>query len=393
MDLPLIAVPRLLVQYYRAIEATPKSTAENGQPPYTPDLQHEAIIDEQERHLKEIHKLLAMSLLDFPAELVANSLVCLWNDLASNDSRRDFLRFQRGWVPHAILLGCLSGHAVELVVRFIEIACFLDLLCHQHDLAVAIVQALKSSSISRLGIWGTVPGPLARNMDDISQSSLAPSINTAAPFHAPRDVSLEYWLLTRPYVSEQVALAESIYVQPPKRNIGDVETRIDQLEALVSAINNEEGESGSFANNEFASSCHSELSDGESIASTTSEVSEISSSESETECYPEPTTDSVYHLALQTREKISRQLEIVRDSIHRKVTQSVSEVEELAILAQKPAPRAFYPFDQRTIFRARPNVENTPRERQSTRLTTLHSKLFDTQEDSLHTRVASNIVG
>lgn len=358
IDLPLIVIPRLLVQYYRAIDATPRDAAVNGRPSYKPDLQNESTIDRQEVCLKEIHRLLPMSLLDFPAELVANSLVCLWNDLDSNDSRRDFLRFQRGWVPHAILLGCLSGNGVELVVRFIEIGCFLDLLCHQHDLAVAIIQALKSSSISRLEVWESVPGPLARNMDDICQSTLAPSIKSAAPFHAPRDVYLEYWLLTRPYVSEQVALAESIYVQPQKRNTGDVETRINQLEALVSAINNEEGVNGSFANDEFNNSCFSESSDTESIASTNCEESELSSSESGPELDP----DSVYHLALQTKEKISRQLEIIRDSIHCKVTDSVSEVEELAICPQRPAPRMFDPLDQRRIFRVRARGQNTPRQ-------------------------------
>ena len=354
IDFPLIAVPRLLVQYYSAIDATPKDAAVNGRTSCKLDLHQETTIDGQEVYLKEIHRLLPMSLLDFPAELVANSLVCLWNDLDNNDSRRDFLRFQRGWVPHAVLLGCLSGNGVELVVRFIEIACFLDLLCHQHDLAVAIIQALKSSSISRLELWESVPGPLARNMDDISQSSLAPTINSAAPFHAPRDASLEYWLLTRPYVSEQVALAESIYVQPQKRNIGDVETRIYQLEALVSAINNEEGVNGSFANDEFTNSYLSELSDTESIASMNCEESELSSSESG----PEPDTDSVYHLAFQTKEKISRQLEIIRDSIHRKVTDSVSEVEELAIPPQRPAPRVFDPLEQGTMFRVRARREN-----------------------------------
>src|SRR5579859_7289113 len=211
MDLPLIAVPRLLAHYWGVECSAPFTKSNNPKEPlerarlsFDSDAEYGTSFNSQEKCLKEMQRLLPLSLLDFPAELIASSMVCLWNDLASEESRRDFLRFQTGWVPHAVLLGCLSGNAVELVMRFIEIACFLDLLCQQHRLAAAIVDALRSKPISRLTLWENVPNPLVRNMNEISHAALAPAKPTENPFRAPRDVSLEYWLLTRPYVDDEM---------------------------------------------------------------------------------------------------------------------------------------------------------------------------------------------
>ena len=373
MDLPLIAVPRLLVQYHGLNGSTRSKRLNN--PSECPrgsqgsHLKHGPAFDDHENYLDEMRRLLPLSLLDFPAELIANSMVCLWNDMASEDSRADFLRFQKAWMQHAVLLACLSGNAVELVKRLIEIACFLDLLCQQHTLAATIVEALKSKSISRLTIWENVPTPLAHNMDEIISASLAPPTPSEPPFRAPRDVSLEYWLLTRPFVSDDMLLAESRHVQPKIRSIGDVENRIDQLEALVSAMNDEDGTEEIHFNgiDTAANAFVSESSDVESLHNTDTGDSDFCSSEPELP--PKSDVNSAYHLALQTKERVSRELECIKDKIHRKASKSVSDVGSLGTLTQK-SEWTIDPLDQKTIFQIGAHLKNDVHQRRYPHSTT-----------------------
>jgi hypothetical protein len=335
-----------------------------------------------------MQKLLPLSLLDFPAELIANSMVCLWNDLASEDSRSDFLRFQKGWIPHAILLGCLSGNAAELVARFIEIACFLDLLCQEHGLASTIVEALKSKSISRLTLWEKIPTTLVHNMDEISLASLASCTTSDAPFRAPRDVCLEYWLLTRPYVSGEGLFAESLHIQPERQKTGDVETRINQLEALVSAINDVDGtKTHSFGTDKVVESLVSDSTDAESLDGTDSGDSDISFSEPE--ILSRTDIDSVYHLALQTKERISQQLECIKDNIHRKAHQSASNFGALGIPIQGRKQRTIDPSDQKSTFQTRANLQSNAHQRRASHSTAHHNPRLDHAQISVRTRFLS----
>jgi hypothetical protein len=286
---------------------------------------------------------------------VASSIADLWSDLANEVSRQDFLRFQRGSIGHIVMLGSFTSRRIEVVERIIEIACCLDLLCQEHRLAVILVDALRLKAISRLKLWKKVRPSLVHKMEEISKGSLAQGIHGGEVFRAPRDASLEYWLLSRPYVNDEKLLAESSHVEPQEETDGDVETRIHDLERVISKIKAPGEQSNETYTNlsPTAEDIDPEISDVDELTSSDAET-ETSGSEEEIILEPEP--NSIHYLANQTRERISQQLDTIKNNIHNKAKNNErisSDVDALSI----PSPRSIDPFDQRAMLRVRGNRE------------------------------------
>src|SRR5271156_5845725 len=90
LDLPLIAVPRLLTKLYGARRSTKVSQQRGG-------------TEKADGILDIIRRLTTSCLFDFSPELVASSIVDLWRDLSTEEARVDFLRYHKGWIGHAVL--------------------------------------------------------------------------------------------------------------------------------------------------------------------------------------------------------------------------------------------------------------------------------------------------
>jgi hypothetical protein len=180
------------------------------------------------------------SLLDFSPELVASSIVDLWDDLAIQQSWEGFLRFHREWIAYAVLVSCKTEHGADTIERVIEIACCLDLLCQQHAIAVAVVQSLRIEAVSRISAWLDVRLTLVPKIDEILSGRLADGVHGAPVFRAPRSQYLERWILARPYFNEHDLLAESLRIQPLADSSPDIESRIHLLEVFVEAIENQD---------------------------------------------------------------------------------------------------------------------------------------------------------
>ena len=233
-------------------------------------------------------------------------MVDLWQDLESERSRHDFLHYQQGWIAHVVLLGCFNSIGPEVAERVIEIACFLDLHCQEHDLAVATIRSLQSGPISRLTTWGNVQHHLIHKMEEIIEGTFAKNICPAATFRAPRDASLEYWILTRAYVDDKQLWTESLAVEPQINPLNDVETRITQLEALLTTIRPEES---STANSDPQFSDIDHLTDF-----TDTESSDLSSSDLEFD-----NVYAVHNVAQQARDRISKRLEALKTKVSLKI--------------------------------------------------------------------------
>jgi hypothetical protein len=306
-----------------------------------------------EDYIREFERLLPLSILDFPSELIANSISNLWGDLDTEVARKDFLLFHRGWVGHAVLLGCIASRGAEVVERLLEIACFLDLLCQEHSLAVATVGSLKMNAISRLSVWKQVRPSLCHKMDEILNGGLAHGAPSSVKFRAPRDASLEYWLLSRAYVNDESLLQESLNIEVAEA-IGDVEQRLNQLEQLVEAIDDRIEATEASLDNQSAI--------GERVDI---DLSDLQLSETETESDSALSHDSsfsdkvgnpyVEHVARETRERVSQHLEMIKRDIHTRTNieiEPICVVESLSVLpAAQPRPRLINPLDQRSMFR------------------------------------------
>jgi hypothetical protein len=351
MEPPLVAVPRLLVEYY---SLAPKSNTNHPRDlrKKLPKELHSTKYTTQQECFQEIKRITSLSILDFPSELVASSIADLRNDHPTEAFQNNFLRLQRGSIGHIIMLGALTSRKIEVVERIIEIACCLDLLCQQHRLAVCIVDSLRMKAVSRLKLWKRVRPSLVHKMEEIEKGSLAQGIHGGEVFRAPRDISLEYWLLSRPYVNDEQLLAESFKVQPPKEVDGDVETRLNDLERVISSID-VTNERAALPNKPIETELDPQISD---VGELTDSDAETEPTESEEDVILEPQPDSVQYIANQTRERISQQLEAIKNNIHSKVKthdQLSSDIDALSI----PSPKSIDPFDQRAMLRVRANKD------------------------------------
>jgi hypothetical protein len=349
-DLPLIAMPRLLVnrhdprlvpnaENFRSSNSSEQSAF--GSP--SDDLACDA---------RGLEKVTSLSILDFSPERVASTIVDLWKDLASEDARQDFLRYQRGWISHVTLLGCFSSTGSAIIGRVIEVACCLDLHCQEHDLAVTIVKALNSKSVSRMTAWNFVQLSLKDKMKEILNGSLTISLHPSATFRAPRDLLLEYWILSRPYVNDRNLLEESFVVEP-QNDTSDVETRINKLEALVVSMQRNDRDP-SFPTDNTTSGADetiSELSDPEDLDLPDSESSLFYSSDSES--IENNDYNAVHDIARRTRERTVQRLENIKSSIHLKSKrhhQASTELGPTSIPTSRTVLRSIDPLDQRSIF-------------------------------------------
>lgn len=353
--LPLIAVPRLLSKHcnpdFRSSTHSASSKIHLSQ-------LHYGSGDDTES--QEIERLTTLSILDFPPELIASSIVDLWKDLDNEKSRQNFLRYQRGWVGHIVLLGCFNSTATKAIERVIEVACCLDLLCQAHHIAVTVIQSLRSNAVSRITSWQHVHPPLIHKMKEILDGSLAADVHQATVFHAPRDASREYWILSRPYVDDEDLLTESLAVEPQSNQVNDVESRITQLEALLVTISLEATELHNFPDTEISSEneSESEFSDASQLTDTDTDSCALSSSDLEFTDHDDH--DYVLDVAQQTRARISQRLESLKNSVHHKIKtqQQVSfDVSQFSIPSPKIASRSIDLLDQRAIFRARAHNE------------------------------------
>jgi hypothetical protein len=330
-------VPRLLIDYHTAIFAPASASRSSDASSRTGALGNKG----QKDLSQEIKRLTTLSILDFPSERIASSLVDLWSDLADAKSRQDFLRYHEGWVAHSVLLACASASGAEVIERVIEVACCLDLLCQHHVIALATIQSIKQEAISRLTIWTKVQSPLAHKMEEVISGCLAEDVHPATVFRAPRDASLEYWILSRPYVTDEELLIESLKIEPERGHTGDVETRITQLESLLVKMNDFTDTSLSVDDN------NSEL---DVEGSTSGDASAISWSDEDA------IVDHNYRvedLARQTRNRISQRLETLKAMIHSKAKdnrQDGSDRRSLSVLPQELASSSIDGFDQRTII-------------------------------------------
>jgi hypothetical protein len=349
--LPLIAVPRFLQLFYECARDTtrPYNCGEEIAP-LLHEIGYPIVPTTSEDILSACQYIGTCNVLKFPPERVASSLVDLWEDLANEESRGDFLKYCTGWIGHSVLFFVKDSSATEVIERFIEIACCLDLLCQEHLLAVHTVQSLQIPAIQRVTAWNAVRPPLLRNMDEIVGGSLAHGLDPNASFRMPRDMLLEYWLLSRAYVDEQHLLVESLIVQPPVSKTSDVETRITALEAILNRIENAKSEDEE-TEPEFDDLSMCEFSDRESELwdSTDGELSDGHFDSDD--------------LANKTRARTAIRLQQLKDSVRHKVDnlQNPSVPVKLEMKTSPPTgrSRSLDPFDQGSIFRAR--ARNTPR--------------------------------
>jgi len=272
---------------------------------------------EEEGISNENTSVATTSILDFPPEQVASSIVDLWDDLTSRESRREYLRFQKGWVVHAILLGCPQDAASETVERVIEIACCLDLLCLQHDLAVALIEALTTEALARLTAWTRVRPSLIPKMNEILTGSLSHGLDGARPFRVPRSEILERWILSRPYFNEDELYLQSLQVDP-RESSTDVDVRISELESIVRSldqpIRNIES-SREMEMNDFTANFDECISDLEFTSDSDTDLSSSSTSDIE-DFNPEAPSA----LAFKTREHVTQRLIALTEEIHLRST-------------------------------------------------------------------------
>jgi hypothetical protein len=359
-NIPLITIPRLLLNSTRTEVLSGIHVSSFSSQPlniYRPPS------NEHEDSFQEIERLNSLSILDFPPELIASSIVDLWKDLESDKSREDFLQYQRGWIGHAVLLGCYNSTGTRVIERVIEVACCLDLLCQTHHIAVAVIQSIQSSAVSRMTAWQQIRPPLIHKMKEILDGSLAADIHPANVFHTTRDASLEYWILSRPYVDDGHLLAESLAVEPENNDANDVETRITQLEALLLTLNPESITSHGLSSDVLDTEvCEQGFSDMDQLTETETETDTASSvvCSSDTESTDNDEGDPIHKVAKQTRARLSQRLEFLKNSVHIKsesIEPASLDVGQLSVHLTETSTRLINPFDQRAIFRARSQVE------------------------------------
>jgi hypothetical protein len=340
-DLPLIAVPRLLATLLEAENAN------------VPGMGLGSSTRTQVAY-QEIEALNNLSILEFPPERIASSLVDLWQDLVSAESCEDFLRYHRGWIAHAVLLGCRTYTVTDVIERVIEVACCLDLLCQEHLLAVKTIESLKDKAVSRLTAWEEVQAPLIQKMNEITRGLLAHDVPPESRFRAARDSKLEYWILSRAFAEEEHLMAESLAVQSQSRYTGDVETRITNLEAMLLSMNYEEVTPTVMDSTDPARAALSEteLSGIDEDTDTDTEKSIVSSSDAES--LDDRFSNPVQRVARQTRERISLRLENLKNKVHSnaKTRQPATpDVDTFSIPPSRSTLRSIDLLDQRTIFR------------------------------------------
>ena len=339
-DLPLIAIPRLLANFLKAQNANASNACLTGQKSNARDARTEVEV------YRDIEALSNVSILDYPPERLASSIVDLWQDLASAESCEDFLRYHRGWIAHAVLLGYSTCNVMETIERVIEVACCLDLLCQEHILAVTVVEALRRKAISRLTAWEEVQTALIQKMEEIARDCLAYNVAPETRFRATRDSKVEYWILSRAFVDEEHLMAESLTVQP--QDTSDVESRITNLEAVLLTMA-DEGVSPTKMAVEAAMSDNN-LSGIEDFTDTESSTMSSSDAESSDERHSNP----VQRVARQTRDRVSRRLENLRNKVHNnaKIRERASpDIDTFSIPTSKSTLRSIDPLDQRTILR------------------------------------------
>ena len=343
-NLPLIAVPRLLadlleVRAQQSDTSAALVTARNTDRRY----------GQTELELyREIEALNSISILDYAPERLASSLADLWEDLVGSDSCEDFLRYNRAWIAHAVLLGCSARHAIETIERVIEVACCLDLLCQEHVLAVNVVEALGYKAISRLAAWKDVRAALTQKMDEISRGALAYNIIPNTRFRATRDSKVEYWVLSRAFADEELLMAESLTLQPQNGDAGDVESRITNLETVLLTMTDQGVSTPMIA--AAAATSDEGLSGLDDLTETENSIT----SSSDTESLDDRESDQVRRVARQTQERVSRRLENLRNKVQSNATirkQATSDVDMLSVPAPRPTLRVIDPLDQRTILR------------------------------------------
>ena len=354
-------MPRLLVTYYEA-KSSRKPTSNH--PPNDASLSKST--GSQQEYLREIERLTSLSILDFTSEQVASSITNLWRDITDEALRNDFLRFNKGWVGHVVLLGCTASKGVEVIEHVLEIACCLDLLCREHLIAVNVVESLKIRAISRLSIWKQVRPSLCHKMEEILKGRLAQGAPSLLTSRAPRDVSLEYWLLSRAYVNEENMLVESLRIET-EETIGDVEQRINQLEQLLGAIGDgDHPEASSDGQDPAETDTH--LSDGLALSETDTETEMSDDTLSSDEVADIDDLTPIKHIAQQTRERVSRHLESIKSDIQNRSTQGESLVASGAPSVSpttQSQPRLVDLLDQRTMVRVGAKKDLIPTQRRT----------------------------
>ena len=288
---------------------------------------------------------------------MASSIVDLWKDLSTEEARVDFLKYHKGWIGHTVLHSSLEGNGAASIERVIEVSCCLDLLCQEHRVAVAIVNALRTPAISRLAAWDGVQGGLKSKLIEIAEGHLAHDVHPAAVFRAPRDISMEYWILSRAYRNYDELLVESLFVQPQEQEVRDVESRITNLEALVFTLD----ETNRNAENQINNSKQEvtgALSGLEDTTDTDVEVSSVDSLGNEDRVIPE--VEPLQRMAAQTRDRISRGLEELKRKIHQKAgNNSIHGLNVEGFDALEPVSSShssLNPFDHRSMLRL--NLQN-----------------------------------
>ena len=361
-QVPLIAVPRLLLKSHKSPSIHASTSVQRAE--HRSDSNDDGQLDISE----ELKRLITLTVLDFSPERIASSIVDLWKDLEGEQSRDDFLRYHRGWVAHVVLLGCFNSTGPEVIERVIEVACCLDLLCQEHDIAITIIQSLQLEAVSRLTAWEKVQQPLAHKMEEIMAGTLAQDVHSSAAFRAPRDAFLEYWILTRPYVDDEHLWRESVAVEPQVNDVSDVETRITQLEALLVTIQPEKSQETSSNRTSNIQESELEVSDVDAVTETETETTSLDLSSSDTEFTDQGYSQGIHSVAQQTRDRISQRLEALKTKVHLKARgqkQLSFAASPLSVPSPKLTSRSVDPLDQRTIFRARANNDGISIQRRS----------------------------
>src|SRR5579859_1085508 len=351
--LPLIAIPRLLSD---SVPRGPNGDAfdadRDGDDSWEPLKSFRSSkTTVRQGSYRKLESLSSMSVLDFAPELLASSIADLWRDLASNESKEDFLLFQKGWIGHVVLLGCLDLVGAEVIERMIELACCLDLLCREHELGVAVAEALKSLPVARVSAWKRVRGNMTEKVEDILGGRLSEGAHQTR-YRAPRDAYLEYWILSRAYADNNTLLKESMQVEADYLYQQDVEARLSELEILLGAMDDQETQVGGVS--EAASAVEMDPHFSEVEPFTENDTDSIYTSTSEEEGVDPEESDSAYSIAKETRERVSLRLEKIKDDICRRSAndESIAQKVELLAIAATIPQRYFDPLDQRALFRA-----------------------------------------
>ncbi|BFZ62905.1 hypothetical protein YB2330_004015 [Saitoella coloradoensis] len=180
----------------------------------------------------------------------------IWEKTGDEERKRDWVRYVRGWVPHAILLAANASReeGVQAIEEVIQVA---ELLVGQGEqsLANAVLDALQNEVVKPIEpVWKALPKKFLKRLDDLKKGKgktpTSPNLDAGCR-RTQEDEEVEHWLLTRAYIPEhspalmsedttQIEALESVPMTPMLGSDEIAQTATDdalnRLEAIVAKL-------------------------------------------------------------------------------------------------------------------------------------------------------------